>query len=154
MKIYSLKQIQFIPASLETVWDFFSKPDNLNHITPPETNFKTLLMTGGPTMYSGQLIAYKLNPFPFLRLRWTTEITNVVYQQSFIDNQLFGPFALWHHQHFFNEKEGGVEMIDEVSYALPFGWLGRITNKLLVEKKIKLIFQFRAAAVEKIFPNR
>lgn len=109
-------------------------------------------------MYSGQLISYKLSPFPFLRVRWTSEIKNVVPRQYFVDEQKFGPFAMWYHQHFFREKDDGLpagkagtEMIDDVSYALPFGLLGRLVNSLLVEKQVRDIFKFRAEAVEKIF---
>jgi ligand-binding SRPBCC domain-containing protein len=154
MKIYSFKQTQQIQASLESVWNFFSTPDNLNHITPASMNFKTLLMTGGKAMYSGQLISYKLSPFPFLRVRWTTEIKNVVPLKSFVDDQLFGPFALWHHQHFFKENNGGCEMIDEVSYALPFGLLGRAVNYFLIENQVKKIFKHREEAVSKIFQKK
>ena len=153
MKIYSFKQTQFIPASLDTVWDFFSTPDNLNNITPPEVKFETLLITGGSKMYSGQLIAYKLNPFPFLRVRWTTEIKHVVSKKSFVDDQRFGPFAMWYHQHFFIEKDGGCEMIDEVSYAIPLGFLGRLANALLIENQVKEIFKFREQVVGKIFES-
>jgi ligand-binding SRPBCC domain-containing protein len=117
-------------------------------------NFKTLLQTGGTAMYSGQLISYKLSPFPFLPVRWTTEIKNVTPMQYFVDEQKFGPFAMWYHQHFFREVVGGVEMTDEVSYAIPLGWLGQITNTLLIERQVKDIFKFRAAAVETIFPRQ
>jgi ligand-binding SRPBCC domain-containing protein len=151
MKIYTFKQTQFIPATVDTVWDFFATPENLRHLTPPEVNFEKLLMTGGATMYAGQMIAYKLNPFPFLRVRWTTEITQVVPKKYFIDDQRFGPFALWQHQHFFIEKNGGCEMIDEVSYAIPFGVLGRMVHALLVESQLRKIFQYRAVVVDKIF---
>lgn len=154
MKIYSFKQTQLISASLETVWAFFSTPDNLNLITPPAMNFETLLRTGDKTMYSGQLISYKLSPFPFLRVRWTTEIKNVVPLKSFVDDQLFGPFALWHHQHFFKEKEGLCEMVDEVSYALPLGLLGRAVNSLLVGDQVKKIFKHREEVIIKIFEKK
>jgi ligand-binding SRPBCC domain-containing protein len=154
MKVYQFKQVQFIPASLNTVWDFFSTPENLHHITPPEMNFKTLLQTGGTSMYSGQLISYKLSPFPFLRVRWTSEIKNVIPLHYFVDEQKFGPFAMWYHQHFFRAVEGGVEMTDEVGYAVPLGWLGRIANAMMIEKQVKGIFKFRSDAVSKIFPHK
>ena len=37
--------IQFVPASLDVVWDFFSSPSNLLKITPPEIGF---LITSPP----------------------------------------------------------------------------------------------------------
>jgi ligand-binding SRPBCC domain-containing protein len=151
MKVYTQKYKQFIHADIDTVWDFFSNPSNLGKITPAEMNFKTLYITGGETMYAGQLMSYKVSPFPFMRIRWTTEIKVAKYQQHFIDEQKFGPFAMWYHQHFFEVKDGGVEMIDEISYAIPFGFLGRLANSLLVEKQVKNIFKFRKEAVERIF---
>lgn len=151
MKIYQIKQTQFIPADMTTVWNFFSTPSNLNKITPSNMSFVTIHITGSEKMYASQLISYKVSPFPFLRLSWTTEIKHVHERKYFVDEQKFGPFKLWHHQHFFHEKEGGVEMIDEVSYAIPFGFLGRIANTLLVKKKVESIFEFRRNAIEKIF---
>ena len=153
MKIYTFKQTQLIPASLDVVWDFFFTPGNLELITPPEVNFKTILQTGGFRMYSGQLISYRLSPFRFLRVQWTTEIKNVTPKSYFVDDQKFGPFAMWYHQHFFKEKDGGVEMIDEVNYAVSFGLVGRLANSLLVENQVKNIFKFRAEAVDRIFKS-
>lgn len=154
MKVYNVKHTQFIPADLATVWEFFSTPANLGKITPTKMNFVTLHITGGSKMYAGQLISYKVSPFPFLRVRWTTEIKNVSYQKYFIDEQKLGPFVLWYHQHFFEEKEGGIEMTDEVSYAVPFGLLGRLANALFVKNQVKEIFEFRTKAVEGIFPGK
>jgi ligand-binding SRPBCC domain-containing protein len=151
MKVYSLKQKQFIKADLATVWDFFSTPANLGKITPSHMNFKTLQMTGGEKMYTGQLISYKVSPFPFLRMRWTTEIKSVVEGKHFIDEQKLGPFSLWYHQHFFEAKDGGVEMTDEVVWAVPLGLLGRLANTLFVNRSVKDIFEFRRQAVESIF---
>lgn len=151
MKVYSVKYKQFIPSDLGTVWQFFSVPLNLSQITPTEMKFKVLHKTGGDQMYSGQLISYRVSPFPLLRLRWTTEIKAVTYQEYFIDDQKFGPFALWNHHHFFYKKENGVEMIDEVSYALPLGLLGRLANTLFVAKRVAAIFRFRKKAIENIF---
>ena len=150
-KVYNLKQTQFIKADLAKVWEFFSTPSNLNKITPAVMRFEVLNITGSDNMYTGQLISYKVSPFPFIRLRWTTEIRNVVPLHSFADEQKLGPFVLWYHQHFFTAKDGGVEMIDEVSYALPFGILGRFAHWLVVKKQVEKIFKFRKEAVNNIF---
>ena len=151
MKVYYLIQKQFIQSDLDTVWDFFSSPDNLGKITPPEMNFKVLYQTGGSKMYAGQLISYKVSPFPFMRVRWTTEIKTVNDKKLFIDEQKLGPFSLWYHQHHFEVKDGGIEMTDEVAWAVPMGLLGRLANTLFVSKQVTNIFAYRRKAVEKIF---
>src|SRR3954468_21959629 len=136
MKVYHFKQTQFIPADLDTVWDFFSSPKNLNEITPSEMNFEILRVSGVEKMYPGQLISYKVSPFPFFRVHWMTEITSVEQKKYFIDEQKVGPFVIWHHQHFFSERDGGVDMTDEITYAIPFGILGRMAHTVMVKKQI------------------
>ncbi len=80
---------------------------------------------------------------PLINLRWVTEIQSVKPMESFIDNQIHGPYRLWHHLHRFEANEQGVLMTDLVHYALPFGPLGAITHALYVRKKPERIFQFR-----------
>jgi ligand-binding SRPBCC domain-containing protein len=152
MKVYQFKQSQFIPADLNTVWDFFSSPKNLYAITPPDMNFEIIEMNGGEKMHAGQLISYKVSPFPFVRMKWVTEIKNVEHKRFFTDDQKHGPFALWVHQHFFLEADNGVVMTDEISYAVPFGVLGRIANWMLVEKQITSIFKYRTERIKSLFP--
>ena len=79
-------------------------------------------------MFAGQVIRYKVNVLPFVRTRWVTEITDVEEPEYFIDQQRSGPYTLWRHKHHFKETTGGIEMTDEVEYAMPFGWLGRLTH--------------------------
>lgn len=151
MKIYHLRRTQTLPISLEEAWRFFSSPVNLATITPPHMKFKILHVSGPPDIYAGQLICYRLFVLPFVPMRWTTEITHVNEPHHFVDIQLFGPYSLWHHQHFFKEVPGGVEMTDEVSYAIPLGILGRLANALFVRRELNRIFDFRFKTLSSIF---
>jgi len=151
MKVYNLKRVQFLPISLETAWEFFSTPANLKDITPLHMKFNIKYISGNDKMYAGQIIKYKLYPLPGIPVNWTTEITHVDEPHFFVDEQRFGPYALWHHQHTFKEVEGGVEMTDEVNYAIPFGVIGRIANALFVGKQVSSIFDYRYNILEKIF---
>jgi ligand-binding SRPBCC domain-containing protein len=154
MKVYHFHQKQFLPLTLDEAWAFFSSPQNLVKITPPNMDFKILHISGnGSGMYAGQIIAYKIKFLPLVCFRWVTEITHVRPNQYFIDDQIFGPYALWHHQHHFNEVNGGVEMTDEITYAIPFGFIGRFANFLFVEKQLQDIFKFRRTTLDKVFIN-
>ena len=150
-KVYSLKTIQNIPISIETAWDFFSKPDNLKDITPNNLGFEIISKHHGKTMYAGQIIEYTVKPILGIPLYWMTEITQVENFKYFIDEQRFGPYSLWHHQHHFKAIEGGVEMTDIVHYKLPLGFLGDIGNSILVKNQLRGIFNFRFTAVEQKF---
>jgi ligand-binding SRPBCC domain-containing protein len=147
-KVYSIKTVQTIPISLTEAWDFFSKPDNLKDITPSNLGFLIVSKHHGKTMYAGQIIEYTVKPILGIPLYWMTEITQVADQQYFIDEQRFGPYAMWHHQHHFKVVEGGVEMTDIVHYKLPFFFLGDIANWLFVKRQLKGIFDFRFQATE------
>jgi len=136
---------------MRDAWEFFSSPANLQKMTPPDMEFKITSGYKGEKMYSGQIITYIVKPLAGIPLTWVTEITHVQEPHYFVDEQRFGPYALWHHKHFFNEIPGGIEMRDQVHYALPMGILGRIANSLFVEKQLKHIFDFRFKKMEELF---
>lgn len=150
-KVYSFKEVQAIPISLEEAWAFFSNPANLSEITPGDMGFKTISKYHGDKMYAGQLIEYSVRPIPGIPVYWMTEITHIKDKEYFIDEQRFGPYSFWHHQHQFKEINSGVEMTDIIHYKIPFWFVGDVVNRLLVEKKLKAIFRFRRETVEKKF---
>jgi ligand-binding SRPBCC domain-containing protein len=151
MATYSIKTIQKIPIDIDKAWEFFSDPANLQEITPDNLGFKILSKHHGDKMYAGQIIEYKVKPLLNIPVYWMTEVTHVQEKQYFIDEQRFGPYALWHHQHHFKSIEGGVEMTDIVHYRNPFWILGDIANTLSVKKQLKKIFEFRFRKVEELF---
>jgi ligand-binding SRPBCC domain-containing protein len=150
-KVYTIKFEQKLPVSIEQAWDFFSRPDNLKDITPPGLGFKVISNHQGDTMYAGQVIEYKVHPIAGIPLYWMTEITHVKDQEYFVDEQRFGPYSLWHHQHHFRVIEGGVEMTDIVHYKLPLWFLGDIANWLFVKRQLAGIFSFRFKKAEEVF---
>lgn len=152
MKTYQLKFEQKLPISLEQAWDFFSSPLNLAKITPDHMGFIiTSDFKEGQKMYPGMIITYKVSPLLGIKLNWMTEITHVQDGKYFVDEQRFGPYALWHHQHHFEEINGGVHMTDIINYAIPYGFIGRIANTILVEKEVRGIFDYREKKVEELF---
>jgi ligand-binding SRPBCC domain-containing protein len=151
MAAHSIKTVQKIPVSLQQAWDFFSNPANLQAITPGNMGFKVISKHHGEMMYAGQIIEYTVRPVLGIPLYWMTEITQVKDQQYFIDEQRFGPYSLWHHQHHFKEISGGVEMTDIVHYKNPFGILGRMADSLFVKQKLQGIFDYRFNKVEELF---
>ena len=150
-KVYSLKTIQHIPTNISTAWNFFSSPANLQDITPGNLGFNIISKHHGEKMYAGQIIEYKVSPVLGIPLYWMTEITHVEEGNYFVDEQRFGPYSLWHHQHHFKAVNGGVEMTDIVHYKLPFWILGDIARTPFVKKQLKAIFDFRFQKVEALF---
>lgn len=150
MKLFRFETEQFIPASLEKVWTFFSSPANLKVITPPYMGFD--ILTPVPDeMQPGIIIAYTVRPLWGIPVFWVTEITHVEPLRFFVDEQRFGPYRFWHHRHTFTPVDGGVHMTDLVYYALPVPVMDRIINRLIVRPRIEEIFAFRRRKIIELF---
>lgn len=150
MKIYTLHTKQNLPISVAQAWDFLSDPRNLKTITPPYMGFE-ILSGADREIYPGQIIQYIVTPVLNIPTKWVTEITHVVDQKFFVDEQRFGPYALWHHKHFIKEIPGGVEMEDIVDYKVPFGLLGQMVHPIIVKPKLQEIFDFRRKKLIEMF---
>ncbi len=150
-KVHRLQRVQLLKLSLDEAWNFFSSPSNLQKITPPYMKFTIVGDTFSDNMYAGQIIEYKVRPVLGIPLYWMTEITQVKDKVFFIDEQRFGPYSFWHHQHHFKETNNGVEMTDLLHYKVPLYALGRVANKLFVEQQVNKIFDYRYKKVEEMF---
>ncbi len=150
MKLYQIKTQQKLPISIEKAWDFFSNPKNLKKITPEEMSFE-IISGAEKSIYPGQIIQYNVSPILGIKLRWVTEITHVIDNKYFVDEQRFGPYSLWHHKHFFKEIKGGILMEDVVDYKIPLGWLGQLAHFIFVKNRLKKIFKFRENMLVKLF---
>ena len=142
---------QLVPGTLEEIWAFFSRPENLGKITPPEMNFKIVTDITGVEMYPGMIIEYRVSPPPGIRMQWVTEITHVEPGRYFVDEQRKGPYAMWHHQHHFEQRGNTVLMTDILDYAVPLGPLGNLVNSIFVEREVENIFRYRVQRVEELF---
>lgn len=150
MKIYTFHRKQNLPITKAQAWEFLSSPKNLKTITPDYMGFDILSGADRP-MYAGQIIQYIVTPVLGIKTKWVTEITHVVDGEYFVDEQRFGPYALWHHKHFIKEIEGGVEMEDIIDYKVPMGILGQMVNPILVRPKLEEIFKYRTQKLEELF---
>ena len=150
-KVYSIILEQKIPVDVKAAWNFFSHPKNLAAITPKKLHLHFINNIFSEEMYAGQIIEYKVRPFLNIPFYWMTEITHIDDFKFFVDEQHYGPYSLWHHQHHFKAIEGGTVMTDIVHYKIPFWFLGDIANSLFVKAQLKKIFDYRYKAVEDEF---
>jgi len=150
MKVYSLEFNQFVPHKIETVFSFFEKAENLEQLTPGNLKFKVL--TPSPIkMNIGRLIDYTIRIFG-LNFHWRTMISDYKKNDSFIDEQLKGPYAFWHHTHSFTESKSGTLINDNILYSMPFGIFGRIAHFIFVKRSLLKIFNYRQETMDRIFP--
>lgn len=149
-KNYIFESRVWLPASREEVFEFFSKAENLQRLTPSWLNFE--ILTPLPMKIShGSMIDYKLKLFG-IPIRWKTEIPVWEPPHRFIDSQLKGPYKTWIHTHRFESIDGGgTMMIDHIEY-MPRGWLlAPLINRLFVKRNVRRIFDFRKQEILRIF---
>jgi ligand-binding SRPBCC domain-containing protein len=150
MKIYTLHKKQQLPISLHTAWEFLSNPKNLKVITPDYMSFNIVSDIDRP-LYTGQIIQYIVTPLLGIKTQWVSEITHIEEKKYFVDEQMYGPYALWHHKHFVKEIPGGVELEDIIDYKVPLGWLGQLVHPFLVKPKLEEIFNYRQEKLLELF---
>ena len=149
MEVHTLQREQRLPRSPEAVFAFFADARNLAAITPPLLGFR--IVTREPIeMRAGTLIQYRLRVHG-VAVKWTTVIREWDPPHRFVDEQLRWPYALWHHTHTFEDDgAGGTVMGDVVRYAIGFGALGGLAQRLLVGRDLDAIFDYRAARVPEL----
>lgn len=148
--LYRLERLQLLPRPREEVFAFFAEAANLELITPDFLRFR--ILTPQPIhMQAGTHLDYRLQLFR-LPLRWQSRIDTFEPPRRFTDVQLTGPYRQWHHVHEFFPVSGGTLVRDQVDYALPFGFLGRLVHACCVRLCLERIFDYRYHRLAALFP--
>ena len=145
---YLLNTQIVLDAPLDEVFAFFSRPENLGAITPPDLSFN--ILDSIDKIQEGTIIHYAIH-LGAVPMKWQTQIAQWNPQRRFVDSQTKGPYRSWWHEHHFQSDGNRTIMEDRVYYSPPFGVIGRIVNKLFIAAKLKYIFKFRYFAMEMRF---
>ena len=148
--VHIFERAQELPISLSEAWAFLSDPRNLCRITPPNLNFKIVSEVPGKA-YAGLILRYTVTPIFGIPLTWVSEITHLREPNYFVDEQIFGPYKYWHHEHEIIEAPRGVLMRDRITLAMRFGVLGNLAYALFVKRQLEAIFEYRRRALDEIF---
>jgi ligand-binding SRPBCC domain-containing protein len=164
---FNFQSEQWVPYPAETVFAFFTNPENLPMLMPKWQNTRLEQVTlvapprvnaTTPMAGSGSRITLSLRPFhgvPF-RVGWESEITDFVLNSHFTDHQVKGPFSFWSHTHRIRGVDrAGINItviVDQVEYEPPVGFLGRIANSLFLRKQLERTFEYRQARLAELLP--
>jgi ligand-binding SRPBCC domain-containing protein len=143
MHTYRAEREQWMPQPVDVVLSLFSRPENLQVITPLGLDFR--MVETLEALAAGSLIRY--------RLRWRWRPMRWNRPHGFVDREVAGPYALWNHEHWFISHDEGTTMRDRVTYALPLAWGGRLASWAVVKRDVEKIFDFRAETMRRLFPG-
>jgi ligand-binding SRPBCC domain-containing protein len=102
----------------------------------------------------GETVTWRARHFGIV-WRMTSRITALEAPHRFVDEQVRGPFARFHHLHRFEPSARGTRMVDEIEFRAPFGPLGRLAERvalarylprLIAERNASLAAELRASA--------
>ncbi|MEM7790142.1 MAG: SRPBCC family protein [Verrucomicrobiota bacterium] len=148
--LHTIYRKQVLDTDLQSAWEFISSPANLDAITPEDMQF-SIVSEVPEKMYDGLMIEY-LVQIPLIgKQSWLSEIKYIQDGKSFVDDQRIGPYKFWLHYHEVSEVAEGIQFIDKIIYSLPLGPIGSIAHVFYVKNKLKYIFDYRAAAMDKLF---
>lgn len=136
---------QRLPGTPEQVFPFFADAHNLEAITPPWLRF-TVLTPRPIAMKAGAIIEYRLR-WRVVPIRWRTRITVWEPSRRFVDEQIRGPYRLWHHEHIFEPDGRFTLMHDRVHYRAPLAF---VAHPLIVTRDVARIFAYRRAAIARL----
>jgi hypothetical protein len=149
MRAHRFEAEQRVPRPLPAVFDFFSRGENLERITPPWLSFAMQRQTT-PDVRTGTEIFYRLR-LHGVPIRWVSRIEAFERDRQFVDRQLKGPYRLWLHKHMFEADGEGTIIRDLVRYQLPFGLVGAVAGLPLVRHDVQRIFAHRHRVIGELF---
>jgi ligand-binding SRPBCC domain-containing protein len=135
--VTELRRETIVPLPLDETFAFFADAGNLERLTPPWLNFR--ILTPRPiAMGEGALIDYRIVLYG-VPIAWRTRIDVWEPGVRFVDRQLWGPYAWWHHEHRFAAVPGGTQVSDHVEYVPRMRWV----SSGLVRRDVERIFSYR-----------
>jgi ligand-binding SRPBCC domain-containing protein len=129
-----------LPATVEEVFAFHERPDAFALLQPPWDTVE--ILTPPESLEVGTRVELRTKVGP----AWIRIVAeHVAYERNerFEDVMREGPFARWHHKHLFFPHQQGCRLRDEIEYAPPLGWLGRVADPIAVRPRLQRLFDYR-----------
>lgn len=97
----------------------------------------------------GQTVTFEGTHFG-MRERLTVKVVEFDRPRRFVDAMTKGSFKSFVHIHEFEPRDGGTLMRDTLIWESPFGILGNIVDKLLLERHLRNLVSIRNAKLKAI----
>ena len=130
-----------IRASPERVFEFHEQANVLSLLIPPWEGARVIQPAKISEVGTRAIVETKI--FGPITVRWVAEHTVYDPPHMFEDVQVKGPFRSWRHRHGIETHAEGAILRDEVEYEPPLGFLGRTIAPLLVQKRLRKLFDYR-----------
>ena len=101
----------------------------------------------------GQMVTFEGTHFG-IRQRLTVKVVEFERPRLFVDEMTEGSFKTFRHMHEFFPQDTGTLMRDTLTWKSPLGILGRMVDKLLLERHMRKLVSMRNAKLKEIAEAR
>lgn len=138
-----------LPCTIEAAFDLVARPEGIKKISPPEMG---LYFVNAPEKYElGTKVEFKVQAMGLVR-EIAHEVTAFDDPNSFIEEQISGPFRHWVHEHIVEAREsGGCVVIDRIQFLPPGGVAGMIMTASKILENLEDGFDYRHEQLERHF---
>jgi ligand-binding SRPBCC domain-containing protein len=136
----------FISAPIERVFDL-CRSINLHKISMESTNETAIGGTMSGLINENETVTWKARHF-FKNRQFTSKITAMQPPVFFIDEMVKGDFKSFRHEHHFKTVDNGTIMIDIIDFESPYGFIGQMTNLIILKRYIEKFLAKRNAVIK------
>jgi hypothetical protein len=130
-----------IYATPERVFSFHEQPEALVRLQPPWEKARVIQSARISEVGTRAIVETRI--LGRIKIKWIAEHTVYDPPRMFEDVQLKGPFRSWRHRHLIDPNKYGAILRDEIEYEPPFGFVGRALAPLLIENRLRKLFEYR-----------
>jgi ligand-binding SRPBCC domain-containing protein len=135
-----------IYADIRIVFDLCRSVD-LHIISTEQTNEEAIAGKTSGLIELNESVTWRAKHFGIYQ-KLTSKITEFDRPNYFADEMVNGAFKRFKHEHHFAESNGGTIMTDYFDYESPFGILGKLADKILLEKYMTQLLRKRNLAIK------
>ncbi|WP_308471044.1 SRPBCC family protein [Rathayibacter sp. AY1F6] len=146
--------LQVVTRSARPAAEMFDRARDIDLHTASQAGARERAVSGTTTglIGLGEHVTWSARHFG-VPLRLTSTVTALDAPNSFVDEQTRGPFATFRHEHRFEPDDSGSGsgsgsgsvMIDRLEYSAPLGVLGRIAERLVLDRHLRRLLEERGA---------
>lgn len=129
-----------IQAPVSVVWDFHTRADILQLLTPPWQPVQVIRRVGG--LEVGAISEFRIFLGP-IAVNWVAVHTECQPYILFTDEQQQGPMVRWIHRHHFQQEQDQTRLTDTITYEVPGGCLANLLLSRWISDRLDAMFQYR-----------
>ena len=142
----SIHLTTFINAPVERVFDL-SRSVTLHKKSLEHTGEQAIAGTTSGLINLHETVTWKAKHLGKMRTM-KIKVSSMTTPHSFIDEMADGDFTSMKHEHHFKKVENGTIMIDLFYFETPYGFIGKVFNRLYLTRYLRRLLEQRNSMIK------